>query len=197
MTRFWPRLRVTVRVAAAVTLLFFSAASAHATLVLGALTSEPAAPRPGRPFSLGLELVDPIQVPVEDAWVLAEFRPQGAPAGTEPVATRFEETETAGVYRAQVSLPKRGAYTLLLRDQTYRQEEAQAELTLRVGQRTPPEELSFVFPPTATGPQGLRTWLLWLVGLPLLAGLAVTVLVLTRGPGDAAKAPPQSTGDGS
>ena len=61
----------------------------------------------------------------------------------------------------------------------------------------PPEGLSFVFPPTATGPQGLRTWLLWLVGLPLLAGLAVTVLVLTRGPGAAAKAPPQPPGGGA
>ena len=181
MTRFRPKPRVVVSIAAAVTLLFFSAASAHATLVLGALTSEPAAPRPGRPFSLGLELVDPIQVPVEDAWVLAEFRPQGAPAGTEPVATRFEETETAGVYRAQVSLPERGAYTLLLRDQTYRQEEAQAALTepLRVG--GPNTAQDFVFPPTATGAAGLRTWLLWLIGLPVAAALLVTVLVLTRG----------------
>ena len=156
---------------------------AHATLVLGALTSDPAAPRPGRPFSLGLELVDPIQVPVEDAWVLAEFRPQGAPAGTEPVATRFEETETAGVYRAQVSLPERGAYTLLLRDQTYRREEAQATLSFAVG-RAPAEPLTFVFPPTATG-AGVWTWIGFLVGLPLLAGGAVTALVLLRGSNDA------------
>ena len=36
-----------------------------------------------------------------------------------------------------------------------------------------------------------------LVGLPLLAGVGVTVLVLTRGPGDAAKAPPPSPGGGA
>lgn len=197
MIRRWSPRPAAKRAALLGTLLFISAASAHATLVLGALRSDPAAPRPGAAFSLTLDLVDPTQVPVEDAWVLAEFRPQGAPAGTEPVATRFEETETAGVYRAQISLPKRGAYTLLLRDQTYRQEEAQAELSFRVGRPTPPEGLSFVFPPTATGPQGLRTWLLWLVGLPLLAGVGVTVLVLTRGPGDAAKAPPPSPGEGT
>ena len=197
MTKPWPPHAALRLVAALSALLLGSGAFAHATLVLGRLTSDPAAPRPGQPFTLRLELVDPTQVPVEDAWVLAEFRPEAAPGGTEPVTTRFEETETAGVYRARVSLPERGAYTLLLRDQTYRQEEAQAELALRVGQRTPPEGLSFIFPPTATGPQSLRTWLLWLVGLPVLAGLAVTMLVLTREPGDAAKAPPPSPGAGA
>lgn len=154
---------------------------AHATLVLGTLTSDPDAPRPSEPFTLSVELVDPTQVPVEDAWVLAEFRQQDAPAGSEPVTARFEESETPGVYRAQVTLPERGAYTLLLRDQTYRQEEAQAELTFNVGRETSPENLSFVFPPTATGPQSLTVWLAWLIGLPLMAAAIVTVLVLTRG----------------
>lgn len=156
---------------------------AHANLVLGSLGSDPAAPRPGEPFTLRLELVDPTQVPVEDAWVLAEFRPEGAPEGAEPVSARFEESETAGVYQTQVTLPDRGAYTLLLRDQSFRQEEAQAELTFNVGRETKPENRSFVFPPTATGPQSLTVWLAWLIGLPLLAAAVVTVLVLTRGRG--------------
>ena len=160
-------------------LLLGTAVFAHATLVLGTLTSDPDAPQPGEPFTVTVELVDPTQVPVEDAWVLAEFRQQGA-AGSEPVSARFEEGETPGVYRAQVTLPEGGAYALLLRDQTYRQEEAQAELMFNVGRRTPPEARSFIFPPTATGPQSLTMWLVWLIGLPLLAAIIVTVLVLTR-----------------
>jgi hypothetical protein len=162
-------------------LLLGAAALAHATLVLGTLSSDPAAPRPGEPFTVSVELVDPTQVPVEDAWVLGEFRQQDVPAGSEPVTARFEEGNTPGVYQAQVTLPERGAYALLLRDQTFRQEEAQAELTFNVGRRTPPEARSFIFPPTATGPQGLGVWLLWLIGLPFLAAITVTVLVLTRG----------------
>jgi hypothetical protein len=168
------------KVAVALSVLLFGAAAfAHATLVLGTLTSDPAAPRPGEPFTITVELVDPTQVPVEDAWVLAEFRQQGAPAGSEPVTARFEEGNMPGVYQAQVTLPERGNYALLLRDQTYRQEEAQATFTFPVGRATA-EPLRFVFPPTATGPQGLTTWLLWLIGLPLLAALIVTVLVLSR-----------------
>ena len=182
MTRRWVASFATFRFIAILSALLLGAAAfAHATLVLGTLRSDPAVPRPGEPFSLTLELVDPTRVPVEDASVLAEFRQQGAPEGSRPVSTRFEESGTAGVYRAQVTLQERGVYTLLLRDQTYRQEEAQAELTLNVGQRTDPEGLSFIFPPTATGPQSLTTWLVWLIGLPLVAAVVVTVLVLTRG----------------
>jgi hypothetical protein len=178
-TGLFPRLALGKFAVALSALLLAPLVFAHATLVLGTLASDPATPRPDEPFMLSLELVDPTQVPVEDAWVLSEFRPQGAPEGTEPIEVRFEESQTAGLYQAQVTLPERGNYALLLRDQTYRQEEAQATLTFPVG-RTSAEPLRFVFPPTATGPQGLTTWLLWLIGLPLLAALIVTVLVLSR-----------------
>lgn len=182
MTKPWSPLIAALRLIAVLsTLLLGVAAFAHATLVLGTLRTNPAVPRPSEPFSLTLELLDPTQVPVEDAWVLAEFRRQGAPEGSEPVSARFEEGDTAGVYRAQVTLPEQGAYILLLCDQTFRQEEAQAELTLNVGRRTDPKLLSFIFPPTATGPQSLTMWLVWLIGLPLLTAVIVTVLVLTRG----------------
>lgn len=182
MTRRWVASFATLRFIAILSALLLGAAAfAHATLVLGTLRSDPAVPRPGEPFSLTLELLDPTQAPVEDASVLAEFRQQNTPEGSGPVSTHFEESGTAGVYRAQVTLLERGVYALLLRDQTYRQEEAQAELTLNVGRRTGSEGLSFIFPPTATGPQSLTTWLGWLIGLPLVAAVVVTVLVLTRG----------------
>lgn len=161
-------------------LLYGATAFAHATLVLGALLSNPATPQPGEPFTVTVELVDPTQVPVEDAWVLAEFRQQGEPAGSEPVNARFEEGNAPGVYQAQVTPPERGAYALPLRNQTFWQEEAQAELTFNVGRRTPPEARSFIFPPIATGPQGPGVWLLWLIRLPFLAAITVTALVLTR-----------------
>ena len=165
---------------ALVALCLGAVASAHATLVLGTLQSEPGVPQAGESFSLTLELADPMEVPVEDAWVLAEFRSEGAPEDAAPITTRFEETEVAGVYRTQVTLPQEGTYTLLLRDQTFRQEEARATLTFEVGRGTALEEDSFVFPPTATG-SNLTTWLLWLIGLPLAAALVVTVIVLTGG----------------
>ena len=156
-----------------------STAAAHATLVLGQLEVVPARPTVAAPFSLQLTLTDPTQVPVQDAIVFAELRPQGQP-NANPVRADFAETD-AGMYRAETELPRAGAYEVVLRDQTYRQEEAiqRLETPLRVG--APNEAQGFVFPPTATGAAGWRTWLLWLIGLPVVAALLVTVLVLTRG----------------
>ena len=155
-------------------------ASAHASLVLGRFAVTPARPAADAPLTLSLQLEDPTQVPVEDAYVFAELRPENAPDAA-PVRAEFKETGTAGVYEVTATLQNPGPYRVLLRDQTYRQEEAQAALTepLRVG--GPNTAQDFVFPPTATGAAGLRTWLLWLIGLPVAAALLVTVLVLTRG----------------
>ena len=158
-------------------------ALAHGTLVLGTLATAPTPPRAGTPFTLSVRLLDLTQVPVEDARVLAEFR---RPGQEEPVAARFRESDTPGVYETTLTLPRAGDYTLLLRDQTYRREEAQAALGFPVG-RTPAEPLTFVFPPTAAG-VGVWTWIGFLVGLPLLAGGAVTALVLLRGGKDATRA---------
>ena len=166
-----------------VLLTFSGGALAHATLVLGTVATAPTPPQAGAPFTLAVRLLDLTQVPVEDARVLAEFR---RPGQEEPVAARFRESDTPGVYETTLTLPCAGDYTLLLRDQTYRREEAQAALGFPVG-RTPAEPLTFVFPPTAAG-VGVWTWIGFLVGLPLLAGGAVTALVLLRGGKDATRA---------
>lgn len=158
-------------------------AAAHATLVLGHLEVLPERPAESAPLELRLRLEDPTQVPIQDAAVFADLRPMGQP-DAEPVRAEFSETQTPGTYEATATLARPGPYRVVLRDQTYRQEEATATLTepLRVGGANTAQD--FNFPPTATGSAGWRTWLLWLLGLPLVAALLVTVLVLTRGGGD-------------
>ncbi len=154
-------------------------ALAHATIVFGTVSSEPTPVRAGQPAALLLEMRDPVDAPVEDAIVFVEARPRSG----EPVleSDRFAEIRP-GVYRTELVLPERGEWTFLFRDQTFRQEEAQATITLNVGPDGDTETRSFIFPPTATGPTGLTTWLVWLIGLPLVAGLVVTVMVLRGGP---------------
>lgn len=165
-------------------------AFAHATLVLGTVTTDPIPPQADAPFTLSLRLLDLTQVPVEDARVLAEF---SRPGQDQSITASFQESDTPGVYKTALALPESGDYTLLLRDQTYRQEEAQATLTFPVG-RAPAEPLEFVFPPTATG-VGVWTWIGFLIGLPLLAAGVVTALVFLQG-GKGRVATPEEAPDG-
>lgn len=182
------------RVAPAVTLaLLAGAAMAHATLVFGSMRVEPDPPPPGTAFTLTLTLEDPSLAPVEDAVVFVEVRPMpwagAAPPSpaTEPVelppplrAERLVETEPA-VYRAEFVLPANDTYHLLVRDQTFQWEEANASVVLPL-LGAPVGELPFILPPTQVAPRSLWTWILWLVGLPLLAGVVVTLLVLRSRP---------------
>jgi hypothetical protein len=158
-------------------------ALAHATLVFGTVTTEPSPPPAGEPFTLRLEMRDPVDAPVEDAIVFVEARPEGGADDARVASDRFAEVDP-GVYRTDIELPEPGPWTLLFRDQTFRQEEAQATVTLRVGADVAAEPVSFIFPPTATGPTSLTTWLVWLIGLPLVAGAVVTVIVLRGGRSD-------------
>lgn len=171
-------------------------ALAHATLVFGTVTTQPSPPPAGEPFTIQLEMSDPAGTPVEDAIVFVEAAPQeeGVPEPDtedgpaelrDPVVTsdRFEEVEP-GLYQTEVALPEDGAWVLLFRDQTFRQEEARASITMRVGEGAQGAPLSFIFPPTATGPRSLTTWLVWLIGLPVVAGAVVTVMVLRGGRND-------------
>jgi hypothetical protein len=175
-----------VAVAAA---LVAGAALAHATLVFGTVTTDPSPPPAGEPFTVRLEMRDPVDAPVEDAVVFVEARPamdaDGDATGEAIASDRFAEVDP-GVYRTDLVLPEPGPWTLLFRDQTFRQEEARATVTLRVGADVAAEPVSFIFPPTATGPTSLTTWLVWLIGLPLVAGAVVTVIVLRSGRADGA-----------
>ncbi len=168
-------------------------ASAHATLVFGELTVSPDPPAPGTPFQVQVTLEDPTVTPIEDALVTLEFRPLGDAPGsvsddaatdaaeaTAPPPLRtveLVETSTAH-YTADVALPEAGAYQVRVRDRTFAAEEATATFVLDLDDR-PVDALPFILPPTQVGPQGLATWLLWLIGVPIVAGVVVTALVLS------------------
>jgi hypothetical protein len=145
--------------------------SAHAFIVTGSLITIPSPAQVNQPFMLQLDMHDPNLVPVEDAVVLAEFSQEGQ---AQPLQFAFTQIEP-GLYNADVTLPNEGTYTLLLRDQTYQQEEARATLQFTLGST---DTISFIFPPTRTSSNNLQTWLIWVIGLPVLAGIIVTVLVL-------------------
>ena len=158
-----------------------SAVFAHATIVLGTLTTEPSSPVVGQSFTLSLAMTDPTGFPIEDAVVLVEFeRP-----GVDMVSAEFTETSPEGTYETRVTLSEPGDYTLVLRDQTFRQEEARVSTTVNLG-RGPlflTGENSVIFPPTATASTtSLWSWLVWVIALPVVAGIVVTVLVLRSPP---------------
>lgn len=166
-------------------------ATAHATLVFGELVFAPDPIVPGTAFVVSMALEDPTLTPVEDAIVSLEFRPltgsdASLPDGAElpPPLRDVRLIETApAVYTAEIDLPSPGSYQVRVRDQTFQWEEATASVVVVVDDRTL-GVLPFVLPPTQVGPRGLTTWLLWLIGVPLVAGAVVTVLVLTSNRGD-------------
>lgn len=177
-------------------------ATAHATLVFGELVFAPDPIVPGSPVAVTVTLEDPTLTPVEDAIVTVEFRPLEADAAALPADAeqappplrdvRLVETAPA-VYTADVELPAAGSYQVRVRDQTFQWEEATASVVLVVDDR-PLGVLPFVLPPTQVGPRGLTTWLLWLIGVPLVAGAVVTVLVLSSNRGDGGGKAPDAAG---
>ncbi|MFA5550409.1 MAG: hypothetical protein WDA03_02225 [Trueperaceae bacterium] len=187
-------------------------AFAHATLVIGDLELTPDPPVAGEPVTVRISLVDPLLVAVEKALVRVEFReidPEDplVPAsitGTE--ATEFLELPTVlgteylpevddGVYVGTFEAPAPGRYTVSVRDTTFRNEEAIANIGVDVGGigiggigiggadiGNANGVISFVLPPTPLAPRSLGTWLLWILGIPLGVGLLVTIFALRKAP---------------
>lgn len=188
---------------------------AHATLVFGELSSDVRTPEVESGFIMQLHMMDPVRTPIEDAVVHAEFRfmteeqmaaheaesmsadatPEQIEAGEIEVdipdveSHIFEMIEAGpgGNYTANVTLPEPGHYQLIMRDTTYPQEDAVAELLLHLDGETEFGTPLFIFPPTDIGGASLGTWLIWLVAIPLAAGVIVTVSVLGAKPADAKK----------
>ena len=185
---------------ALVVALLVGSAAAHATLVFGELVFAPDPILPESAFRVTVTLEDPTLTPVEDAIVSLEFRPMEAgaaplPADAEPPPLRdVRLIETAPArYTADLELPAPGSYQVRVRDRTFQWEEATASVVVVVDDR-PLGVLPFVLPPTQVGPRGLATWLLWLIGVPLVAGGVVTVLVLTSNRGDGGRGAPGEAG---
>lgn len=212
------------RLAAALTLLALvpGAALAHATLVIGNLSVQPDPPVPGQSTGVTISLVDPLLVAVEDALVRIEFRqvppedPQVPASITGTEATEFlslpvlfstgylSETEP-GIYTGTFISPADGRYTVSVRDTTFRNEEAIANIGLNVGQNSGIDsgaangssrslnvgsgagsgvngDVAFVLPPTPMAPASIGQWLLWIIGIPLAIGIIVTFLALRSKP---------------
>lgn len=197
----WRTFRTTIVV---VWLALFGVAVAHATIVFGTLSVDPNPPPVNAPLTFELTLHDPTGTPVEDAVVRLEVgslapggavapgsAPESDPAKgpdaepVEPVARASATEVSPGRYRAQLEVPAPGSYPILIRDQTFRQEEATQIVSMRLGTDDRVDPIDFILPPTATG-GGLGAWLIWLVAIPLVAGVVVTILVLRANPADGA-----------
>lgn len=194
--------RAGARLAAALacaTLLVWRPADAHATLVIGKLSVAPDPPVAGERLRIDLTLEDTLLTPVEKARVRVELRAldrDGPPVPESVVGTeaseflavtpdeasgQFAEGAAEGSYRGTLRAPAAGTYTLSVRDTTFLNEEAIANVPLEVGGAVN-GAIPFVLPPTPVAPRSLSTWLIWLVGIPLVVGAGVTVLVLRRAP---------------
>lgn len=191
-----------------------STALAHASLVFGELTTPVVSPDAVTGFTLRLHMMDALRTPIEDAIVDAEFRLmteeetaalESDPDPDEPAAAtsgiqaedlelpdgdwftfRLEEVRAGGNYAGEIVLPEAGTYQLIMRDTTYPQEDAVADLTVRIDGETAFESTLFIFPPTNIGGAKLTTWLIWLIAIPVTAGVWVTIATLNRKPADKA-----------
>ncbi len=155
-------------------------ALAHATIVIVTLTIDPLTPKVNEPFQFSVFLETPLQVPVEDAILILEAKPKD---GVTTEVTRIQLTEDAespGTYRGELTPNKEGPWDFFFRDQTYKAEEANQHIEVLVGEENF-ADIEFIFPPTAIqSSNSWRTWLIWLVGLPLVAAIILTVFVLTK-----------------
>ena len=163
---------------ALVALFLAGLAFAHPSEVLAKLESDPATPTPGVPFTLKLTLEGVDRAPVEAARVQAEFRRKNAPQDTAAIRTDFKVTSASGTYRTELRLPEGGPWIMQLQERTFAHEDAAVQLGFNVRPARNPHAWEFVFAPPNS--PTLRTWLFWVVGVPLLAGGVVTAFVNSR-----------------
>jgi len=153
-------------------------ALAHGTFIRGSVTVVPDPPSPGRPMVLTVDLANPSNSPVEGAKLVAELTPKAATVGAGARTFPLQEyKEPYGTYRAQFTAPPAGSYTLSVHDRTEPGEDTTATVPLRVGGNVANGTLGFTLAGAAGGSGGPGSWLLWLIVVPVAAGLAVTVLV--------------------
>ena len=160
-----------------VVLVFAGVTFASPSDMLGTLQSDPATPTPGVPFTLELILKDADQGPINSARVQAEIYRKNA-FQDAAIRTEFKMTGTPGTYRTKLRLPEAGPWTVRLQERTFTHEDVAVEVGFSVRPARNPPKWEFVF--AAPSPPTFGTWLLWVVGVPLLAGAVVTVSVFAR-----------------
>lgn len=158
-------------------------AAAHQSLLFAHVTTEPAIPVAGETFELRVLLTDSSHREVDDVDLVALLDEEPDAAADEPIddqdlalAAPLRAEPGSGEYRGPIGPRPQGVYRLTLVEVVDGDSEASAAGNLSVGGGSE-VDLQLLLPPSGQG--GLGTWLVWLVGLPLLAGLLVTILVLT------------------
>lgn len=185
---------------------------AHQELLFATITTVPPAPEANEPFELRATITDSSRNSVNEVLLSARLHPApvgdnqngaergardggdgrrgdgsgdgaAAGAGAGPVEqTRLRATADSGSYRATLGGRPAGRYRLRIVELADGGEESAASGELVIG-GDETTRLELVLPPSSG--DGLGAWLLWLVGLPLLAGVLITLLLLTgRGKGD-------------
>lgn len=175
------------------TLLAYSVGVAHPFVVIGHLSIDPNPPVPGEPLHVDIRLEEQNQKPVPDAVMFIEFRihppdydssdPDRTPILELPIFYKTElplEEYQEAQYRITFPSPPSGDYYLTIRDRTYPAEDALATIEFASGRERPYQasDLLFILPPTDITPAKLSTWIAWLIAIPLISGIVVTVLVL-------------------
>lgn len=173
--------------------LLLGSAVAHPMVVIGHLAIEPNPPVPGEEVHVDIRLEEQTQKPVPDAVMFMEFRlippnydlndPERTPILDLPIFYKTDlplEEYAEAQYRITFPAPAKGSYYLTIRDRTYPAEDAIATIEFETGREKPysERELLFILPPTDITPAKLSAWIAWLIAIPLVAGIGVTILVL-------------------
>ena len=182
--------------AAAVLVTAMGWTAAHPVLLFGRVSTDPADAPAGQPVRVTVQLTDSArqEVPGLDMEIRL-FDPETDPEALAAVGASEEsglpvlarvaitDEDDNGVYHGELPELAAGSYPFRLVELVDEEVESNSSGVLPVGAGEP-IDMDLILPPVAAG---VGTWLIWLVGLPLLAGVLVTVLVLS-GKGKEAKA---------
>lgn len=164
-------------------LLWSGLAHAHQELLFAHVSSSPPAPVAGEEFQLRVRLSESSGQPITGVVLVALLREPGEATGDEKPGpdeissgVSLRPGAEAGTYRGRMGAKPEGVYRLTLVEVVEGRAEASGSGSIEIGGADPLEE-ELLLPPS--GGSALGSWLVWLVGLPLLAGLLVTLLVFT------------------
>ncbi|MEX2534207.1 MAG: hypothetical protein WD273_01290 [Trueperaceae bacterium] len=169
--------------------LLLSSCAAYPEVLFARLSSTPTVPQPGEPFALEVMLTDSdgeevvgltLVARVVEAYAEVAVDPGANDAGSDAQESEYPEARLLGsarqgVYQGELGPLPAGSYRISLVEPAADREAATASGVLTLDGSTP-VELALVLP--ASG-GGLGSWVVWLVGLPLLAAVLVTLLLLT------------------